>query len=90
MKARDGSGQCRRSKASLFSVSTPVRLRVVDALRIHADPVLDLPDGSQAGFVEVSTHRHKTRARGSKRLLPIVVLSSSVRVVKRVPHERRA
>ena len=31
------------------------RLRVGDALRIETEPVLDLPDGSQAGGVEATT-----------------------------------
>ena len=57
------------------------RLRVGEAFRIETEPVLGLPDGSQAGFAEATTYTHQTRARGSKQLLTTVDFASGVKII---------
>ena len=44
------------------------RLRVVDALRLEREPVMDLPSGRDASLIAVDTFKHKTRGRGSRKL----------------------
>ena len=68
-----------RMVAGFVAFCVHARLRVGDALRISREPLIDLPSGTNDGFIEVSTHKHKTRARGSKRLLPIVALSNGIK-----------
>ena len=69
-----------RIVAGFVAFCVHARLRVGDALRISREPLIDLPSGTSDGFIEVSTHKHKTRARGSQRLLPIIALSNGIKV----------
>ena len=69
-----------RTVAGFVAFCVHARLRVGDALRISREPLIDSPSGTSDGFIEVSTHNHKTRSRGSKRLLPITALSNGIKV----------
>ena len=70
-----------RDSAGFVVFCVHARLRVGEAFRIEAEPVLDLPDGSEAGFAKATTYTHQTRARGSKQLLTVVYFASAVKIV---------